>query len=55
MVKMEFVIDLELSPDQKLAMEDAGKDIKNLKEQVFFVHAIDASKRDVINRALPLF
>ena len=35
--KMEFVIDLELSPERKLAMEDAGKVIKSLKEQGFFV------------------
>ncbi len=35
--KMEFVIDLELSPERKLAMEDAEKVIKCLKEQGFFV------------------
>ncbi len=35
--KMEFVMDLELSPDRKLAREDAGKIIDNLKEQGFFV------------------
>ena len=35
--EMEFLIDLELSPERKLAMEDAGKVIKSLKEQGFFV------------------
>lgn len=35
--KMEFVMDIELSPEQKLAREDAGKIIDSLKEQGFFV------------------
>jgi uncharacterized protein YcgL (UPF0745 family) len=35
--EMEFVMDLELSPERKLAMEDAGKVIKSLKEQGFFM------------------
>ncbi len=35
--KMEFVMDIELSPERKLAREDAGKIIDNLKEQGFFV------------------
>ena len=35
--KMEFVMDLELSPERKLAREDAGKVIESLKEQGFFV------------------
>jgi uncharacterized protein YcgL (UPF0745 family) len=35
--KMEFVMDLELSPERKLAREDAGKVIENLKQQGFFV------------------
>jgi len=35
--KMEFVMDMELSPERKLAREDAGKVIENLKEQGFFV------------------
>lgn len=35
--KMEFVMDLMLSPERKLAREDVGKVIKSLKEQGFFV------------------
>ncbi|MDD5267656.1 MAG: YcgL domain-containing protein [Methylococcales bacterium] len=35
--KMEFVMDLTLSPERKLAREDAGKVIESLKEQGFFV------------------
>ena len=35
--KMEFVMDLELSPERKLAREDVGKVIESLKEQGFFV------------------
>ena len=35
--KIEFVIDMELSPERKLAREDAGKVIESLKEQGFFV------------------
>jgi len=35
--KMEFVMDLMLSPERKLAREDVGKVIVNLKEQGFFV------------------
>ena len=35
--KMEFVMDMELSPERKLAREDAGKVIESLKEQGFFV------------------
>jgi uncharacterized protein YcgL (UPF0745 family) len=35
--KMEFVMDLELSPERKLAREDAGKIIQNIMEQGFFV------------------
>ncbi|MCU0290295.1 MAG: hypothetical protein MUF15_28405 [Acidobacteria bacterium] len=47
MVKIEFVIDLALSPERKLALEDSGKFIKSLKEQVFC--AIATSKRDTLN------
>ena len=35
--KIEFVMDLELSPECKLAREDAGKIIESLMEQGFFV------------------
>ena len=35
--KMEFVMDLELSPERKLVREDARKVIQNLKEHGFFV------------------
>ena len=35
--KMEFVMDIKLSPERNLAREDAGKIINNLKEQGFFV------------------
>jgi uncharacterized protein len=35
--KIEFVMDLELSPERKLAQEDTGKIIKSLLEQGFFV------------------
>ena len=35
--KMEFVMDLMLSPERKLAREDTGKVIESLKEQGFFV------------------
>jgi uncharacterized protein YcgL (UPF0745 family) len=35
--KMEFVMDIELSPERKLAREDAGKIIDNLKYPGFFV------------------
>jgi len=35
--KMKFVIDLELSPERKLAREDTGKVIESLKKQGFFV------------------
>jgi uncharacterized protein YcgL (UPF0745 family) len=35
--KMEFVMDLELSPERKLAREDAGKVIESLQQQGFFV------------------
>ncbi len=35
--KMEFVMDLELTPERKLAKEDAGKVIDSLKEKGFFV------------------
>lgn len=35
--KMEFVMDLMLSPERKLAREDVGKVIESLKEQGFFV------------------
>ena len=35
--KLEFVMDLVLSPERKLAREDAGKVIECLKEQGFFV------------------
>jgi uncharacterized protein YcgL (UPF0745 family) len=35
--KMEFVMDLELYAERKLAREDAGKVIEGLKEQGFFV------------------
>jgi len=35
--KMDFVIDLELTPERKLARENAGKIIERIKEQGFFV------------------
>lgn len=35
--KMEFVMELELSPERKLAREDTGKVIECLKRQDFFV------------------
>lgn len=35
--KMEFVMDLELFPERKLAREDAGKVMEGLKQQGFFV------------------
>jgi uncharacterized protein YcgL (UPF0745 family) len=35
--KMEFVMDLMLSPERKLAREDVGKVIESLKKQGFFV------------------
>ncbi len=35
--KMEFVMDLELTPERKLAKEDAGKVLDSLKEKGFFV------------------
>ena len=35
--KLEFVMVLKLTPERKLAREDAGKVIENLKEQGFFV------------------
>ena len=35
--KMEFVMELGLSPERKLAREDAGKVLKSLKEKGFFV------------------
>jgi hypothetical protein len=35
--KIEFVMDLELSPERKLAREDAGKIIESLRGQGFFV------------------
>jgi uncharacterized protein YcgL (UPF0745 family) len=34
---MEFVLGLELTPERKLASEDAGKVIASLKERGFFV------------------
>lgn len=34
---MEFVMDLELTPERRLAQEDAGKVIASLKEKGFFV------------------
>jgi uncharacterized protein len=34
---MEFVMDLELTPERKLAQEDAGKVIASLEEKGFFV------------------
>ncbi len=37
MGKMEFVMSLELTPDLKLAREDAGSVIESLKKQGFFV------------------
>jgi len=37
MGKMEFVMSLELTPDLKLAREDAGCVIESLKKQGFFV------------------
>lgn len=35
--KMEFVMDLELSPQRKLAKEEVGKVIDSLKTKGFFV------------------
>lgn len=35
--QMEFVMDLELTPERKLANEDAGKVIASLNEKGFFV------------------
>jgi len=35
--KMEFVMDLELTPERKLAKEDAGKVIDSLETKGFFV------------------
>jgi uncharacterized protein YcgL (UPF0745 family) len=35
--RMTFVMELELTPERKLAREDAGKVIANLKEKGFFV------------------
>jgi uncharacterized protein YcgL (UPF0745 family) len=35
--RIEFVMDMELFPERKLAREDAGKVIESLKEQGFFV------------------
>jgi len=35
--EMEFVMDLMLSPERKLAREDVGKVIESLKKQGFFV------------------
>lgn len=35
--KMEFVMDLELTPERKLAREDAGKVIESLTTKGFFV------------------
>jgi uncharacterized protein YcgL (UPF0745 family) len=35
--KMAFVMDIELTPERKLAREDAGKVIASLKEKGFFV------------------
>jgi len=34
---MEFVMGLDLTPERKLAQEDAGKIIASLKEKGFFV------------------
>ena len=35
--KLEFVMAMDLTPERKLAREDAGKVIESLKEQGFFV------------------
>lgn len=35
--KMEFVMELELSPERKLAREDASKVIASLTSQGFFI------------------
>lgn len=35
--KMEFVMDLELNPERKLAREDTGKIIEDLKDKGFFL------------------
>ncbi|MGZ5587025.1 MAG: YcgL domain-containing protein [Methylobacter sp.] len=35
--RMEFVMDLELTPERKLAREDAGKVMESLKTKGFFV------------------
>jgi uncharacterized protein YcgL (UPF0745 family) len=35
--RLEFVMELELVPERKLAREDAGKIIQSLKEKGFFV------------------
>ncbi|MGZ8226409.1 MAG: YcgL domain-containing protein [Methylococcaceae bacterium] len=37
MGKIEFVMDLELSPERKLACEDVEKVIEHLKDKGFFV------------------
>jgi uncharacterized protein YcgL (UPF0745 family) len=35
--RIEFVMDLELTPERKLAKEDAGKVLESLKTKGFFV------------------
>ncbi len=35
--RLEFVMDLELTPERKLAKEDAGKVLDSLNTQGFFV------------------
>ena len=35
--KLQFVMEMDLTPERKLAREDAGKVIESLKEQGFFV------------------
>lgn len=35
--RMDFVMELELSPERKLAREDAGNIIERIKERGFFV------------------
>jgi uncharacterized protein len=37
MGRMDYVMELELSPERKLAREDAGNIIERIKEQGFFV------------------
>ena len=46
--KLQFVMAMDLTPERKLAREDAGKVIDSLKEQGFFVQL--PPQRDAMNR-----